>query len=424
MTQAVESPDFQMMEKSLSSFNIFEVLRCAGHEIRHSNILAWLLDPRESHGLGHHFLQRFFAGLSDGSGRKADHPFCEEINGDKLQSVTVRREWNNIDILLELRTTDCSMWVVCIENKFTATQGLGQLKRYRETVEKIYPAARRTFVFLTLREEKPHDVAYLVTSYEEVSRELQMLLTTHADAIAPQPKVLIDHYQSILADRLDRDSSTVRLAREIVLQHPKAIRLAQSIVEPPDLGKGKGKESAHSADLATRQIYDKHREAFDYVLKNRPNRCNEVSAVLKGRLLADGRNFGWEPAKCDPQITRFIPSEWRKLALIEGSELPRLFCAIHLAKDPPRLRFVASPQAPQIWKDKLSQRSRSWNLPGAVSDGRKESKKYGFYIEPLTDFRETASNDEAAGRIWQEVVSAMSRQDLKDMICDVAKLLS
>jgi PD-(D/E)XK nuclease superfamily len=38
-----------------TSFNIFEVLGCQKDENIHSNIISWLLNPEESHGLGHEF---------------------------------------------------------------------------------------------------------------------------------------------------------------------------------------------------------------------------------------------------------------------------------------------------------------------------------------------------------------------------------
>ena len=34
------------------SINIFSILRIENAEIRHSNMLKWLLDPNENHGLG------------------------------------------------------------------------------------------------------------------------------------------------------------------------------------------------------------------------------------------------------------------------------------------------------------------------------------------------------------------------------------
>src|SRR5690606_12205461 len=44
------------LEARIGRFNIFDALGIVRTEIRHSNFLAWLLDPAESHGLGGLFL--------------------------------------------------------------------------------------------------------------------------------------------------------------------------------------------------------------------------------------------------------------------------------------------------------------------------------------------------------------------------------
>lgn len=45
----------------LTGVNIFEVLGITSTEIRHSRILAWLLDPRENHQLKDKFLKKILA---------------------------------------------------------------------------------------------------------------------------------------------------------------------------------------------------------------------------------------------------------------------------------------------------------------------------------------------------------------------------
>lgn len=40
----------------VAKFNIFDVLKISRTEIRHSNVLAWLLDANENHGLGDMFI--------------------------------------------------------------------------------------------------------------------------------------------------------------------------------------------------------------------------------------------------------------------------------------------------------------------------------------------------------------------------------
>ena len=54
----------ELIEKFLKrsiEFNIFKVLKLEDFEIRHSNFLAWLLDPSENHELKDEFLKKFLA---------------------------------------------------------------------------------------------------------------------------------------------------------------------------------------------------------------------------------------------------------------------------------------------------------------------------------------------------------------------------
>lgn len=41
-------------------FNIFDVLKISRTEIRHSNMLSWLLDANENHGLGDKYIKALF----------------------------------------------------------------------------------------------------------------------------------------------------------------------------------------------------------------------------------------------------------------------------------------------------------------------------------------------------------------------------
>jgi hypothetical protein len=53
----VDNDDLSELEIRIGRFNIFDALSIARTEIRHSNFLAWLLDPSESHGQGPLFLR-------------------------------------------------------------------------------------------------------------------------------------------------------------------------------------------------------------------------------------------------------------------------------------------------------------------------------------------------------------------------------
>ena len=77
-------------------FNIFDVLKISRTEIRHSNMLGWLLDPNENHGLGDKFLRAVFQLIANNSSK---HDVFEILLLDN-SSFLVLREWRNIDILL------------------------------------------------------------------------------------------------------------------------------------------------------------------------------------------------------------------------------------------------------------------------------------------------------------------------------------
>ncbi|OLO26789.1 hypothetical protein BTR23_22150 [Alkalihalophilus pseudofirmus] len=48
----------EQIETKLANFNVFETLNMYHTEIRHSNVLAWLMKPNENHGLGDLFIKK------------------------------------------------------------------------------------------------------------------------------------------------------------------------------------------------------------------------------------------------------------------------------------------------------------------------------------------------------------------------------
>jgi hypothetical protein len=54
----VNNPDLERLEADVSRLNVFEAMGVVRHELRHSNFLAMLVDPRQTHGLGSIFAKR------------------------------------------------------------------------------------------------------------------------------------------------------------------------------------------------------------------------------------------------------------------------------------------------------------------------------------------------------------------------------
>src|SRR5690606_20582815 len=89
------------LEAKISEFNVFETLNIINTEIRHSNVLGWLLNPTENHGLGDYVLRKVIQVVS-----YQHYDSSKGFDFDPLQvslidyyDFQVRREWKNIDIL-------------------------------------------------------------------------------------------------------------------------------------------------------------------------------------------------------------------------------------------------------------------------------------------------------------------------------------
>jgi len=152
----VDNRELEELSARLSVFNILRVLRVEQTEIRHSNVLAWLLDPRESHGLRDAFLRRFLSTvLLDNESAVVDlTPARVELM--EMLDVEVWREWKNIDILA---VSSLNQWVLLVENKIKAGASKSQLVRYVETVKKEFAGHTIVPLLLTLDADDGFEVA-------------------------------------------------------------------------------------------------------------------------------------------------------------------------------------------------------------------------------------------------------------------------
>ena len=125
-------------------FNAFDVLRYAEYEIRHSNVLAWLLDPGETHGAGRAFLDWFLGVVN------------ESIPLSGEQRVRVERELHYVDVTIFLES-DQDRHIVAIENKPEgySPEHLAQVCGYAKVLRKEYPEHTLHNVLLTTSRDVP-----------------------------------------------------------------------------------------------------------------------------------------------------------------------------------------------------------------------------------------------------------------------------
>lgn len=195
-------------------------------EIRHSAILAWLLDPRETHGFSDKFLRAFLCEAIRGQS-SAGSPTALEISQADLRDADVRREWNNIDILILVPRLK---WAFIIENKFNSKQHKGQLEKYAKRVRSIFEpqegALKVRGIFLTLYDEPPEDDSFSSVQYSAICEILPSLMETDAETIRQDVAIFVRHYLEIIreaAGMSEERKEMEALARQLYRSHKKVI---------------------------------------------------------------------------------------------------------------------------------------------------------------------------------------------------------
>ena len=120
----VNDIDFEKLELGLDRQNIFKILSIETNELRHSNMLAWLLNPMANHKLGAKVLKRVLRQIF--SSQLSSDLSPVDAEGIDFNSVQIAREWQHIDLLISTRNT-----VIAIENKVFSKEHSNQLRRYR-----------------------------------------------------------------------------------------------------------------------------------------------------------------------------------------------------------------------------------------------------------------------------------------------------
>ncbi len=153
-------------------FNAFDVLRYAEYEIRHSNVLAWLLDPNGTHGIGRAFLE-WFLGQARLPGRLPE----KIVRGDGGQTARVERERYYVDVVIFLES-DQGRHIVAIENKpeWASPEHYAQVRAHLERLRPKYSGHDIHCVLLsTSREGIDGEDAIAHVSWRDVGAQIETM---------------------------------------------------------------------------------------------------------------------------------------------------------------------------------------------------------------------------------------------------------
>ena len=219
------------LEKTLNKFNVFDVLNIVNAEIRHSNVLAWLLDPNESHNIDDQALKFFLESI------RSDVDLTSLINSSSKIDAEVRKE-EKVEIfhLQKARRIDISIliksgskrFLIIIENKIKAKDTKKQLTDYRNWAEnKFKEDYEKIFIYLTPEGVEPEDKNeindWISFSYEQI---LSDILNKVTPLLAEgDVKRFIKQYVDTIRRNILENSEVNKLGSNIYNNHKKAIDL-------------------------------------------------------------------------------------------------------------------------------------------------------------------------------------------------------
>ena len=352
--------DLQRLEDLLAEFNLFDVLKIERRESQHSALLAWLLDPRGSHGLRDYFLRRFFSlAAAESHDRQIAGVTPLDVDGWKLSNVEVATERHNIDVLI-IDETD---GLVCfIENKIGSAEHSDQLSRYLDTVSHEYDGLTPLPIFLTpegLEPESDFDTRrYVPIDYGRVAELIERTLQTRGSTISLSVAGFMEQY--------------ARTLRRHVLN------------------------TADNVEELALQIYNNHRDAIDLIINARP------AAEAKGWDLLDSTVESFRPL-----LQPDLHSKWYHRFFAPGLE------------DVPDLKQGAGwTESGRLLLFELRYKSRRFNL--IVGPGPEETRQRLYHLAQRDNgvrgvaMRKANSLSKSFHTVYSKLLLATDGGDLPD----------
>jgi len=218
---------FQQLNQKVNSFNPLKILKLENYEIRHSNILAWLLNPKENHSLGDYFLRKIIEHLlliDENSNNSQYNSVGDLLNHSLIDSHVYREVKTNNNRFIDLLIVNQQLKsILLIENKLYSTESINQLDDYLDFIQKSFKDFTIIPIYLTLDGEEPSNQNYFILTYERIELILQTLLMVNQDQLNDSVYKFIEDYNQILKEKFYSNQEQIIQAIEIYRKHKLTI---------------------------------------------------------------------------------------------------------------------------------------------------------------------------------------------------------
>lgn len=285
------------------NYNLFSILNIERYELKHSALIANLLDPKGSHGCGDAILRAFFEIALKGTAYPFEdctlpHSYTEYYTGPIADDTGGR-----IDILVK-----SSHYGLIIENKIYAGDQDKQLTRYDNYGKETFGADGYLLVYLTLygcdaskestATKSAEEVGYLRLSYaEDILRWLEQCVRLADNK--PLVRESLNQYIRTIKQLTyqDMNQENIQTIIDLAVDHPEVVATLSS------------KRDAIAEGIREKYIFDKLKEYADqkgWLYDDSESSYNEEEPKIRFRkegwdgsiiISADSEdkksNYGW-----------------------------------------------------------------------------------------------------------------------------------
>ncbi|MCG5235546.1 PD-(D/E)XK nuclease family protein [Xanthobacter oligotrophicus] len=278
-------------------------------ELMWSRLMAWLLNPRETHAQKGRFLHLFVRNLVPGAGLWSEKD-CDQARVEIEHSFSDGR----IDIVVE-----CGERFLVIENKPYAADQDRQLQRYFTYADQLSRAhLKATIVYLTADGRLPskHSLDHEVA--EARQRDGTLVCLSYRDlALSPRPGEPAWLDACRLASRSPRVASFIEEIQAQIKAEFVGMRDMNQDDALVSLMSGRS-DFIRSAFDVQRSLLEMKRELFKALVSDISN--NEGAGLLKSEFRNDGFTLNFETASQIPFIVRVQAFDMMAIGLMRREE--------------------------------------------------------------------------------------------------------